>query len=154
MTSHGQILVVTLGSRRACAIPLSHVVEILRPLPIEPIVGAARFLRGVSLIRGTPTPVVDLASLLGGEATLSCGRFVTLKLGPRRVALGVESVVGVRELDTTTMAELPPLLRDGAGDLLEAIDARDSELLFVLRATRLIPDDLWQALAAAPEPLE
>ena len=53
------VLIVMAGAR-ACAIPLDYVAETMRPLPIEPVAGTPGFVRGVSVIRGAPTPVVDL----------------------------------------------------------------------------------------------
>ena len=57
------VLVVMAGAR-ACAIPLHHVGETMRPLRIEPVGRTPGFVRGVSMIRGAPTPVVDLKALL------------------------------------------------------------------------------------------
>ena len=143
------VLVVTVGAR-ACAIPLHHVAETMRPLPIEPVAGTPGFVRGVSVIRGAPTPVVDLKALLeNGENSATYGRFVTMKLGERRVALGVDAVVGLRSLDSAQFGELPPILRDVAADLIDAIGTRDAQLLVVLRAARIIPDDVWATLAKA-----
>jgi chemotaxis signal transduction protein len=56
-TEVSPVLVVMVGTR-ACAIPLHHVAETLRPLPIQSVAGMPNFVRGVSVIRGTPTPVV------------------------------------------------------------------------------------------------
>ena len=79
------VLVVMVGAR-TCAFPLQHVAETMRPLPIEPIAGTPGFVRGVSVIRGVPTPVVDLKALLeNSENSPSYGRFVALKLDDRRV---------------------------------------------------------------------
>jgi purine-binding chemotaxis protein CheW len=143
------VLVVTVGAR-ACAIPLHHVAETMRPLAIAPVAATPGFVRGVSLIRGVPTPVVDLKSLLeNGENSATCGRFVTLRLGERRVAIGVDGVVGVRNLDSAQLGELPPILRTVAADLIEAIGTRDAQLLVVLRAARIVPDEVWTTLAAA-----
>jgi len=143
------MLIVTVGSC-ACAIPLHHVAETMRPLPIEPVAGTPGFVRGVSVIRGAPTPVVDLRALLeSGETSAAYGRFVTMKLGERRVAIAVDGVVGVRTLDSTEIGELPPLLGDAAAELIEAIGTRDAQLLLVLRAARIVPDDVWTTLAAA-----
>ncbi len=61
------VLVVMVGAR-ACAFPLHHVAETMRPLPIEPVAGTPSFVRGVSVIRGMPTPVVDLKALLESSA--------------------------------------------------------------------------------------
>lgn len=143
------VLVVMVGAL-ACALPLHHVAETLRPLPIKPVAGTPSFVCGVSVIRGTPTPVVDLKALLeNGENSPSYGRFVTLKLDDRRVAIGVDSVVGLRNLDLAQLGDLPPLLRDVSADLIESFSARDAELLLVLHAARIVPDDVWTTLAAA-----
>ena len=143
------VFVVMVGAR-ACAFPLHHVAETMRPLPIKPVAGTPSFVCGVSLIRGTPTPVVDLKALLENcENSPSYGRFVSLKLDDRRVAIGVDSVVGLRHLDSAQLGELPPLLRDVSVDLIESFGTRDAQLLLVLRAARIVPDEVWTTLAAA-----
>jgi purine-binding chemotaxis protein CheW len=143
------VLVVMVGAR-ACAFPLHHVAETMRPLPIEPVAGTPGFVRGVAVIRGTPTPVVDLKALLeNSENSPSYGRFVTLKLDERRVVIGVDSVVGLRNLDSAQLGELPPLLRDVNSDLIASFGTRDAQLLLVLRAARIVPDEVWTTLAAA-----
>jgi purine-binding chemotaxis protein CheW len=119
----------------------------MRTLPIEPLAGTADFVRGVSIIRGSPTPVLDLRALLEGSAsTAGYGRLVTLKVGARQVAIGVDSVVGVHGLGSAHLADLPPLLRDASGDRVEAIGAQDEQLLMVLRASHLVPDEVWATL--------
>jgi purine-binding chemotaxis protein CheW len=65
------------------------------------------------------------------------------------VALGVDGVAGLTNLDSAQVGELPPILRDVAADLIEAIGARDTQLLVVLRAARIVPDEVWTTLAAA-----
>ena len=142
-------LVVTAGAR-ACAIRLEHVAEIMRPLAIEPVSGVPGFVRGVAVIRGEAAPVIDLAALLGcGENSASYGRFVSLKLGERRVVLGVDAVIGTMSLASVELRALPPLLRDLATEVIEAVGTRDAELLIVLRAARLVPAEVWTALAPA-----
>ena len=143
------VFVVMVGAR-ACAFPLHHVAETMRPLPIKPVAGTPGFVCGVSLIRGTPTPVVDLKALLeNSENSPSYGRFVSLKLDDRRVAIGVDSVVGLRHLDAAQLGELPPLLRDVTSDLIASFGTCDAQLLLVLRAARIVPDEVWTTLAAA-----
>ena len=145
-TQVSPVLVVMVGTR-ACAIPLHHVAETMRPLPIQPVAGTPDFVRGVSVIRGTPTPVVDLKALLeNSENSPNYGRFVSLKLADRRVVIGVDSVVGLKHLDSAQLGELPPLLRDVNTDLIESFGTRDAELLLVLRTALIIPDEVWASL--------
>lgn len=135
-------LVVRVGQRR-CALLLCDVSEVMRPLPIEPLPGAPDFVPGLCIIRGAPVPVVELATLLDGEREQP-GRFVTIKAGARSVALAVGAVVGVHDLESDQLSSLPPLLQHVQG--IEALGAADNQLLVVLRAARLVPDELWQTL--------
>ncbi len=138
------VTLVCRARARLCALPLEAVVETMRPLPVNELPGAPPFVRGVSLIRGAPVPVVDVGRLLGDAGSAGATRFVVLRLGERRVALAVEAVLGLRELPSQQLAELPPLLRDAA-EVVPRVAALDSELLHVLAAARLVPDSVWQA---------
>ena len=131
-----------------CALPLEHVVEIMRALPVEAVAVPSPCLRGLSIIRGQPVPVVDLGMLLG-EPSCEAARLVAVTVGGRPVALAVTAVLGVRTLDPTTLSSaLPPLLRDAAGDAVSAIGTLDAELLFLLQAGRLVPQSLFDQLDA------
>jgi purine-binding chemotaxis protein CheW len=130
---------------RVCAVPLMHVVETMRPLPVESLAGMPTFVRGISIIRGVPTPVVDLGAVLGAQGGAP-ERLVTLRLGDRQVALSVDGVLGVCDLDQTAIQELPPLLRGASTDVIEAIGMLDEQFLMVLRAGWELPDEVWQAL--------
>jgi purine-binding chemotaxis protein CheW len=128
-----------------CALPLANIVETMRRLPIEPIAGVPLFVRGVSIVRGVPTPVVDLGLVLGTLGSVT-GRFVSLRLGDRQVALAVDEVLGIRDLDASTIRGLPPLLQEASNDLLETIGTLDSQVLVVLRSGWELPESVWQAL--------
>lgn len=131
---------------RICAIPLANVVETMRPLPTEPVPDMPPFLHGLAVIRGAAVPVVGLGALFAVTAGASARRFVLLRLDDRRVALAVEAVLGLCELDDAQVQSFPPLLRDARSELVATIGVRDRELLLVLQATRIVPDEIWQAL--------
>lgn len=132
---------------RLCALPLAHVVETMRALPVEAVAGAPHFVPGLALIRGAPVPVVDTARLLGAQDGCA-NRFVIVTAGERRVALAVDDVLGVRAVPAGSLHPLPALLHEAGGDVVAAIGLLDAELLLVLRSTRLLPDDAWAACAA------
>jgi purine-binding chemotaxis protein CheW len=132
-----------------CALRLTHVVEIMPLLPTEPIAGAPGFVRGLSIIRGTPTLVVDIGQLLGGHAATP-RRQVTVKAGSRIVALAVDSVAGVRSMDIADAATpLPPLLREAATEAVSAIGRLDADLLLFLDTARIVPESLFETLIEA-----
>jgi purine-binding chemotaxis protein CheW len=130
---------------RLCALPLAHVNETMRPLPIEPTLGAPPFVRGLALIRGRPTPVIDVAALLGDTSKASdpSSRFVLVTAPNVHVALVVDEVVAIdrslqnKENDAELL--LPPILGPEFANVISTIGQRDSNLLLVLRALRLIP---------------
>lgn len=153
--SDGASLVCSIGTC-FCAIAIEHVVETMRPLPIEPIAGASDLVSGVAIVRGVPIPVVDAGRLLGVDrlpaamAQPGGARFVTVRAGERRVAFAVETVLGVRHLSASSLRDLPPLLRDSV-DSVSKIGALDAQLLVVLRAMRLVPEAVWRSLDAKGE---
>jgi purine-binding chemotaxis protein CheW len=134
------VLVCRLGTRLV-GLPVAHVVETMRPLPVEKLSGAPRFVSGVSVIRGVPTPVVDAGQLLG-EPESRPGRFVTIRVDDRTVAFAVDEVLEVRAIPTESLRGLPPLLREAGAEAVAAIGTLDAKLLLVLHSTRLVPAEL------------
>ena len=130
-----------------CAVPLLYVVETMRPLPIEELKDVPTCVRGLSIVRGYPLPVLDAGSLLGLSGHRPIRRFVTLRVSERRTtALAVDDVLGIRELDRLLVQQLPSVLQSDHAEAIEGISILDGELLIVLRATKMIPEELWQTL--------
>jgi purine-binding chemotaxis protein CheW len=131
-----------------CALPLEEVEETMRPLPVAPVSAAPVFVRGVSLVRGTPAPVVSLALLLGGgQAPSTPGRrFISLRVPEGRLALEVDEVRGLRWMEEGTLDSVPPLLRDTASGHLQHLSSFDGRLLAVLGTAHLLPKELWGRL--------
>lgn len=139
------VLLVRAGAR-LCGLPVAAVGETMRPLPVSPLAGAPAWVLGLSVVRGEPLPVVDLAALLGGSPEEAPGRFVTVRAGGRAAALAVAGVIGLLQLDPGGARTLP-LVRDACAGALESLRTLDGDLLVVLGAARLVPDGV-----AAPRP--
>ena len=136
---------VVRAANHTCALNLEHVIEILRPLPVEGLAGAPEIVLGLSVIRGAPVPVVALAALFnapGGAST----RFVIVRTGNKRIALAVDAVLGIREFTENDYQALPSLLREATARAVETIGVLDSELFFVLKTATLVPAELWESL--------
>ena len=142
---HGPALVCRVCTLRA-AFPLPHVVETMRPLRVEAFAGAPPFVQGLAVIRGVPTPVVDLGTLLGSGEHAPPTRFVTLRVGEHRVAVAVESIEGIRELGRQETQELPALLKAANAGFIATVGTLDADLMMVLSAARIIPKETWRAL--------
>ena len=141
-------MVVAIGGRR-CAIPLSEVSEVLRPLPIEPLPSPLPAVLGATVVRGVTVPVIDPARLLGGDPS-SVRRFVVLRLGERRAVLAVDDIHGIQDLAGLGSESLPPLLHNPESEAIQAIGRLDHELLLVLQAARLVegPMTAWRGVSA------
>lgn len=145
------------GGARHCAFAAADVAEVMRPLPVEALPDMPEFVLGLSVIRGLPTPVIDAATLLGeprgeGRSESAPTRFVVMRVGERRVALAVASVLGVRALAPETQHALPPLLQHAGQQMIAALTVLDSELLTVLGAGFSLPPAVWEALAPQRAP--
>jgi purine-binding chemotaxis protein CheW len=143
------------------AIPLEHVIESMRVLPIDAISGAPRYVLGLCIIRGSPVPVVDPGLLLNdqllndqllGDQPTRSRRLVTIRAGRRTIALAVEEVLGIRAIGADTFSQLPSLLRDAAAETIAAIGILDAELLFFLHTARMVPEDLLDRFEADGAP--
>ena len=109
------------------------------------------FVRGLSIVRGEPTPVVDLGLLLQGEALSLRRRWILLRVGERRVALAVEGILGIQTLEAAALREMPPLLSRAHPELIQGLGALDRGLLLVLEPAHILPRERWPAPKATGE---
>jgi purine-binding chemotaxis protein CheW len=145
---HTKLLLICRVAARLCALPVELVVETMRPLGVEPVAGAPPFVQGIARIRGALLPVVDAARLLGMPEA-HAGRFVTVRVGLRCVALAVSSVLGLRSVAADALQAWPPLLRDAEAGAVETIGLLDEDLLSVLAGAKVLPEVDWSPAGAA-----
>jgi purine-binding chemotaxis protein CheW len=147
-----RLLVCEVG-RRACGLSLEHVVETMRPLPLEPLATAPAFVSGLAIVRGEPMPVLDLRRLLGSTTVSeSPRRMVILRFDARRAGLLVDGVQAVRRVGADTLQSLPRLLGEASAEIVTQIGRLDEKLLLVLESARLVPDEVWTALDGRGRP--
>jgi purine-binding chemotaxis protein CheW len=141
-------LLLFLADERICAIPVEHVEEIMRPLPIEPIPETPPFVVGASIIRGRPAPVVDLGALLSGEELETVSRLISIKAGDeRRVGLLVTKVMGLRSKAAVRFDSIPPLLAGADPNIIATLGRLDQSLLSVLELGTAVPPSVWNTIA-------
>lgn len=102
----GPALLLASGSV-GCALPLTEVLEVMRPLPIEAVAGAPPYVAGLAVVRGAAVPVVALDLLLGRPCA-PFSRFVLVAAGTRRAVLAVAGLTGVTDLSAGVLESLPP----------------------------------------------
>ena len=128
------------ASSHHLALPMQHVVETMRTLPIQTVRSTPAIVRGLCVIRGEPTPVIDAAMLFDDRACHG-ERLVTVRTGKRTVALAIDAVIGVRAIATRDLRQMPPIMGDVQS--IAAAKILDDELVFFLNAARVVPEDVF-----------
>ncbi len=126
------------------AVPLPHVVEVMRPQPIEVLADLPPAVLGISRIRGEAVPVLDGAALVGRDGGGAAQRFVLLRAGTHKIALAVDGVLGVHALSRAERQSLPPVF--GEQKHAKELAMHDRELVIVLGETRWISEELYSAI--------
>lgn len=117
-------VIATIGSRQIAA-PMAALLEVADLGEITSLPLAPAWLLGVSNLRGTVLPVLDLAALLGWERTAPGNRALVLRDGQFGLAIAVDSVPAVRWLDRPAAgAADEPILVDQV-----AIDGRQTDVV-------------------------
>jgi purine-binding chemotaxis protein CheW len=119
----------------------------MRPLATRPLAGTPAFVRGISVLRGVPTPVIDVARLLTG-ADGDVERYVAVGTERGPVALATGTVLGIRDTEAGP-AEAHPALLGGSHRLVAGVGTFGAEPLLLLQSMRAVPDEVWEAAAAA-----
>jgi purine-binding chemotaxis protein CheW len=120
---------------------LDVVLEVMRPLPVEPVADAPKYVLGIAMVRGRATPVLDASALLTGAGCGQSGRWLRLRARPKGdasnelkwVAAAVDDVVGIRRRDELELERTAPLLGEADAGLLLELGRLDGELLRVLQ---------------------
>jgi len=132
-----------------CALRLDEVIETMRPLAVRRLAGVPSYVRGVTIMRGVPTPVVDVARLVGGEQG-EVSRFVAVRTEQGPIAFATGPVLGIRATEPDPAARHSLLLSDACSRLVAGIGTIDAEPILLLQSMRVLPDEVWTAAAGLP----
>ncbi|WP_436530416.1 chemotaxis protein CheW [Actinoplanes sp. HUAS TT8] len=138
-----------------CALPLAEVIESMRPLPTRPLAGTPHYVRGLTILRGEPSPVIDVTRLLTG-VTSEVDRYIAVRAGRGPVACATGPVLGVQDVHAMPPDGPSTMFTGASRSLVAAVGRFGTEPLLVLRSIRTVPDEVWEAAAretrsAAPE---
>ncbi len=134
-----------------CALQLDEVIETMRPLETRALAGTPTFVRGITVLRGVPTPVIDVSRLLGG-GTAEPERYLAVRTDRGAVALATGEVLGIRNVEAEPAGGHPALLSSGNTRLVAGVGTLATEPLLLLQSMRAVPDEVWEAAAAAGVP--
>jgi chemotaxis signal transduction protein/chemotaxis regulatin CheY-phosphate phosphatase CheZ len=121
------------------AIPITRVREIINLPEITRIPQSPVYLRGITNLRGSVIPVVDLKELIHVQAAENGGTKVIV-IASGRITFGilVDGITGVISIDEA-MVESPENLPHGNAEQVEGVAKLDGRLIVLLDIKKLIP---------------
>ncbi len=140
---HDQQLVFTVAGGDY-GMPVLKVKEILQWEEVTPVPGTPPAIAGVTNVRGTPTPVIDLARKFGlgsrPPGRLTCILVVEALLGGAVTVVGlkVEAVQEVLDITPGHVAPPPSFGADARVDFLQGIARHGKRFLLLLDIDRVL----------------
>ena len=126
---------------RVCALDVTRVQEVLRPLPVTPLPLAPPAVRGLLNLRGRIVPAVDLRAVLGlppAAPGAAPGGHLIVFDGDSPVSLIVDSIGDVRRAVGAALVPVPHTLDGPARDLVAGALPRPDGLLLALDLDRTL----------------
>ena len=96
-------------------------------------------------------PLTAAIVALGGTPA-EVHRYVAVRTERGAVAFATGPVVGIRTVDEADSGGHPALLAGGSTRLVAGVGTAGAEPLLLLQSMRAIPDEVWEAAAAAGGP--
>jgi chemotaxis signal transduction protein/chemotaxis regulatin CheY-phosphate phosphatase CheZ len=123
------------------AIPITRVREIINLPDITRIPQSPVYLKGITNLRGSVIPVVDLKELIHVQAAENGGtKIIVIASGRITFGLLVDGITGVLSIDEGAI-ESPENLPHGNADQVEGVAKVDGRLIVLLDIKKLIPLD-------------
>ena len=110
------------------ALNIENVVEILNFQKVNKIVGSNKNKIGIVKIRDNVYNVIDLKHLIYQESSLEKGFFIIVQYEDKKLALLVENVCSINEIDDNDLKEIDMSMKDLNYDMLDKIIMKDDEL--------------------------
>ena len=121
-------------------IEIAAVESIVKMQDITPIPHAPEYVKGVTNLRGSVLPVIDLKSRFGikvGEETRNT-RIVVVTMGELKVGMIVDAVSEVLTIEDTVIEPTPPMVSTVATEFITGIAKIDKRLVVLLDLGRVL----------------
>lgn len=132
-------------------IDVMQIKEVLRAPEISPVPGAPSYVMGIINLRGTVVAVIDTRSRFGlaPREVDDSTRIIVLEAQDYFVGFLVDSVSEVAELRSSQIEPAPHTGADAeAGRYIHGLYNRDSGLLILIDASKLLSDDELAEIAS------
>jgi len=122
-------------------IPILKVREIITMPSITVLPQLPPYIKGVTNLRGTVIPIVNLKSLVGSEDNGDAGKTViVVSAGKITFGIIVDEITGVVKVDESNIEQPDQIISNNAG-LLEGVAKIENRLVVLLNTKKILPLD-------------
>ncbi len=146
-SSEKQFIVFRLGEEEY-GVEILQVQTIERMLPITRVPHAPEFVEGVSNLRGSVVPIMDLRSRLGlpPKEPTNESRVITVKMEDVMVGMIVDAASDVVKVPTSAIEPPPSVIGGVESTYLEGVAKLEDRLLVLLKLAEVLKKDEVQQL--------
>jgi len=128
--------------RQSYALPLDHVVRVLRMVAITPVPEMPEWVLGIINMAGQTLPVIDPRCLFGQKSKDPelQDRILILQIQEQTVAVVVDEVLSIMDFTSEQIESPPPALSSSRA--LAATIQQDDVMIMVLDVYRLLPEKI------------
>jgi purine-binding chemotaxis protein CheW len=132
-------------------IDIAVVESIIKMQEITQLPQTPAYLKGVTNLRGTVLPVIDLRNRFGMETQNDTKqtRVIIVTMGDVKVGLMVDGVSEVLRISDESIEPLPPMVNSVNSDFLKGIVRLEDRLIILLEVEKVLALEEQQALAQA-----
>ena len=133
-------------------INIAVVESIIKMQSITQLPQTPAYIKGVTNLRGTVLPVIDLRIRFGLEARPDTKqtRVIIVTMGNIKVGIMVDGVSEVLRVSDETIEPLPPMVNSVNSDFLKGIVRLEDRLIILLEVERVLDLQEQQSLVAMP----
>lgn len=142
-----QFIVFKLGEEEY-GVEILQVQTIERMLPITRVPHAPEFVEGVSNLRGSVVPIIDLRKRLDLEPKepTNESRIITVKMGELMVGMIVDAASDVVKVPTSAIEPPPSVIGGVEANYLEGVAKLEDRLLILLKLSEVLKKEEVQQL--------
>jgi purine-binding chemotaxis protein CheW len=135
-------------------INIAVVESIIKMQAITQLPQTPTYIKGVTNLRGTVLPVIDLRIRFGLESQKDTKqtRVIIVTMGNVKVGLMVDGVSEVLRIPDESIEPLPPMVNSVNSDFLKGIVRLEDRLIILLEVQKVLDLQEQQSLAALPVP--
>ncbi len=132
-------------------IDIAVVESIIKMQEITQLPQTPAYIKGVTNLRGTVLPVIDLRIRFGLETQRDTKqtRVIIVTMGTVKVGLMVDGVSEVLRISDESIEPLPPMVNSVNSDFLKGIVRLEDRLIILLEVEKVLDLEEQQALAEA-----